>query len=410
MDPFATTQQAIAEKHFLRRTAMAKPHKDEPFSEFLMKARAAGVRHNPECELQRLHRLTQQSRIDRRSSKCRVEYLAPYNLLEPGTPMRRRDLLKSAATLAAGLTAMPLLQAIGTSTPVIDAHIHLFDPSRPGGVPWPERTDTVLYRPALPDRYELLSQSHGVVGAIAVECSPWLVDNFWLQDVVERNSMMLGFIGDLKPEDAEFATALDRLHRSPLFLGIRYGNLWHRDLGAALQKPEFVFGLQLLSQAGLVLETANPDPALIAAVLLVSDHVPNLRIVIDHLPHADPPSDVTARPNYEANLHELSRRPTIFAKGSEIVRRTSGQVNLDAGFYKAQLDQLWDLFGEDRILFGSDWPNSDTLSTFDEVFSVPKHFIETRSHSAQQKYFWKNSIAAYKWRPRTPAQTHLREF
>jgi hypothetical protein len=28
--------------------------------------------------------------------------------------------------------------------PIIDAHIHLFDPLRPGGVPWPEKTDAAI--------------------------------------------------------------------------------------------------------------------------------------------------------------------------------------------------------------------------------------------------------------------------
>jgi predicted TIM-barrel fold metal-dependent hydrolase len=63
-----------------------------------------------------------------------------------------------------------MLHALATSIPVIDAHIHLFDPTRPGGVPWPPKTDAVLYHPALPARYAPLAQPHGVVGAIAVEC------------------------------------------------------------------------------------------------------------------------------------------------------------------------------------------------------------------------------------------------
>jgi L-fuconolactonase len=295
------------------------------------------------------------------------------------------------------------------STGVIDTHIHLFDPSRSGGVPWPEKADSVLYRPALPDRYARLSEPLGIVGAIAVECSPWLVDNFWLQDVVERNSIMLGFIGDLLPEAPEFGATLDRLHQSPLFLGIRYGNLWHRDLSASIQSSEFVAGLKLLAQAGLVLETANPDPPLIGAVLLVADRVPDLRIVIDHMPHAEAPTDVAARANYNATLNELSHRPTVFVKGSEIARRSEGRVQLDVGFYKPQLDQLWDIFGEDRILFGSDWPNSDTTSTYDETFNIAKHYIETRSPDAQRKYFYKNSIAVYRWHSRTSSQAYLQK-
>jgi len=218
--------------------------------------------------------------------------------------MQRRALLKSAAALALSTVAEPLTRAVDTAVPVVDSHIHLFDPTRPGGVPWPEKTDKVLYQPALPERYQRLAQHHNVVGAIAVECSPWMVDNFWLQDVVEQNPIMLGFIGDLLPESPDFAATLDRLHGSPLFLGIRYGNLWNRDLGSAAHNPEFLSGLKLLAQAGLVLETANPDAALIAAVIEVSDRVPDLRIVLDHLPHAEPPTDESARATYEANLME----------------------------------------------------------------------------------------------------------
>jgi len=319
--------------------------------------------------------------------------------------MQRRDLLKSAAMLAAGSAAAPLLQALPKPMPVVDAHIHLFDPTRPGGVPWPEKSDTVLYHPALPGRYAALAQPHGIVGAIAVECSSWLVDNFWLQDVVERNPIMLGFIGDLLPEAPDFAATLDRLHRSPLFLGIRYGNLWNRDLGAAMEKPEFRLGLKLLADAGLVLETANPNPALIAAVVKVSDRIPDLRVVLDHLPHAEIPADAAAKAGYDANLRELAHRPNIYVKGSEIVQSVAGRVSLDAGFYKASLDRLWETFGEDRIFFGSDWPNSDSVAAYGDTFSVAERYIATRSLAAQQKYFWKNSIAFYKWRPRTPEQT-----
>jgi len=315
--------------------------------------------------------------------------------------------MKTAAA-AAFATAADRLIGAADSMPVIDSHIHLFDPNRPGGVPWPEKSDSTLYRPALPPRYARLAEAHGVVGAIAVECSPWMVDNFWLQDVVEKSELMLGFIGDVLPEAADFGATLDVLHRSPLFLGIRSGNLWGRDPGAAAHNPDFIAGLKLLAQAGLVLETANPDADLIAAVVAISDRVPDLRIVLDHLPHADPPVDAPARAQYEAHLRALSHRPQIFVKGSEIIRRFDGRVSLDVESYKASLDQVWDLFGENRIFFGSDWPNSDLLGTYDETFGVAQRYIATRSATAQQKYFWKNSISVYHWRPRTPEQAQLK--
>lgn len=325
--------------------------------------------------------------------------------------MKRRYLLKVAATLTGGAACAPILEALSdptaTTMPVIDTHIHLFDPTRPGGIPWPEKTDPVLYKPALPSRYSALASPHHVVGAVAIECSSWMVDNFWLQDTVEHNPIMLGFIGDLEPGAPDFGVTLERLHRSPFFFGIRYGNLWNRDLGASAEKPEFISGLKLLAQGGLVLESANPDAELIAAIVKVSDRVPDLRIVIDHLPRAPIPAGESARSAYEANLRELGQRPSVFVKGSEIVQRVDGKIRFDVEYYKAALDHLWDLFGEDRIFFGSDWPNSDSTANYDETFAVAKSYVATRSASSQQKYYWKNSRAVYRWRPRTPQQSQL---
>ncbi len=89
------------------------------------------------------------------------------------------------------------------------------------------------------------------------------------------------------------------------------------------------------------------------------------------------------------------------------MKRIDGRVSLDVGSYKAGLDRLWDLFGESRIFFGSDWPNSDTLASYDDTFGVAERYIDTRNKTAQQKYFGKNSISVYKWHARTPRQAQL---
>ena len=60
------------------------------------------------------------------------------------------------------------LAAQAKPIPILDAHIHLFDPTRPQGVPWPAKDDTVLYKPALPDRYRKIATPFGIVGAIEI--------------------------------------------------------------------------------------------------------------------------------------------------------------------------------------------------------------------------------------------------
>ncbi len=327
--------------------------------------------------------------------------------------MLRRDVLKlaalsaGAATLRRSAAALALAAPVSGPVPIIDAHIHLFDTLRPGGVPWPEKTDTAVYKPALPERYAAESGALGIVGAIAIEASPLATDNQWLLNVAANHALIVGVVGDLVPGSPSYMSDLERLHGNTLFLGIRYGNLWNRDLAADLENPGFIDGLKALAAAGLVLETANPDPRLIDAVVEVAERVPDLRIVIDHLPHATVPTEKDAQDQYWANLRLLGGSPRVFVKLSEIPVRVNGKLMTDAHFYLASLDAIWDVFGEDRILFGSDWPNSDHVATYAQTFAIVRGYMARKSAVAREKYFWKNSIAAYKWQRRTSDQPAL---
>jgi predicted TIM-barrel fold metal-dependent hydrolase len=284
-----------------------------------------------------------------------------------------------------------------TPQPVIDTHIHLFDPRRPQGIPWPKPDNKALYQPALPDRYRKLVAPHNVVGAVMVECSPWVEDNQWVLDTIRKEPIMVGMIGNLEPGQPDFAKHLDRFRKDPLFLGLRYGNLWDRDFHGAISKPAVLADIKRIADAGLTMDSANPTPQLVADLVRVTDAVPNLRLVVDHLPQIEPPAD----------LAKLAQRPQVFIKISEVLRRVDGQVITDPAFYKARLDQLTGLFGPDRILFGSDWPNSDNWAPYAQGFELVKSYFAPKGPEAMAKYFARNSRAAYQWKPRTAAQRAL---
>jgi len=91
---------------------------------------------------------------------------------------RRTFLLAGAALAAASATAQE-----PRSIPIIDTHIHLFDPRRPQGAPYtgPEGHSPQV---ALPDRYRSLAAPLGIVGAIEIEASPWIEDNLWVLEAV----------------------------------------------------------------------------------------------------------------------------------------------------------------------------------------------------------------------------------
>jgi len=330
--------------------------------------------------------------------------------------MRRRDVLR-LASLSAAAAALALRRPAAAldrvapgqakTNPILDAHIHLFDPTRPGGVPWPLKSDTAVYKPSTPERFEALTAELGVVGAIAIEASPLASDNDWLLQVAQKHPVIVGVIGDLVPGSPSYRQDLDRLHQNPLFLGFRYGNLWDRDLLVDWHKPGFIEGLKALAAAGLVFECANPDPNLLHAILDVMEHVPGLTIVIDHLPHALVPAQKTARDGYAVNLWQLARNPHVYVKLSEIPVVANGALVTDPEYYRKALDVIWNIFGEDHILFGSDWPNSDHVASYEQTLTLVRGYVARKTPAAQEKFFWKNSIAAYRWQRRKPDQPAL---
>ncbi|MGC2404619.1 MAG: amidohydrolase family protein [Acidobacteriaceae bacterium] len=314
--------------------------------------------------------------------------------------MQRRQFLTGAAAVAITATRDLRAAAPPDRVPIIDTHIHLFDAGRPQGAPY-KGSKQYQGGVALPSTYRAVAQPLGIVGAIEVEASPWIEDNLWVLEVSEKDTIMVGTVGNLQPEKPEFAEYLERYHRNPLFRGIRYGNLWNYDLTAEVNNPAFIEGLKLLAQADLVLDTANPQVSLLQAIVKVTDKVPDLRVVIDHLPSLDPTQEEQA--SYDAVLKEIAGRPGIFTKLSEIDHFVKGQLVSGLAAHRARLDRLMETFGEDRVMFGSDWPNSVGTASLEQIVELTRDYFATKPHAAE-KYFWKNSLHAYKWVRRNSSQ------
>ncbi len=312
--------------------------------------------------------------------------------------VNRRTFLGASAS-AALTSAAPADSPI----PIIDTHIHLYDPTRPQGVPWPPKGGKVPYQPMLPDTFRKVTKPFGVVGAIEVECSPWLEDNQWVLDVIAKDTIMLGTVGDLEPGKPDFRKHLDRFHKDKHFLGIRFAYLWGRDLAAEIAKPQCIADLKAMADAGLEMDTFG-GPALLADVLRITDQVPNLRVVIDHLANQEVPKEPAARAKYEGQLRELGKRPQVYVKISEVLQHVGDRVPYELSYYRPKLDHYWEIFGPDRLIYGSDWPNGETVGTYAQVFGLVREYFMAKGHEAAEKFFWKNSVAAYRWSKREAGQ------
>ena len=152
------------------------------------------------------------------------------------------------------------------------------------------------------------------------------------------------------------------------------------------------------------MDTYVPDPTLISDLVRLTDKVPTLRVVIDHLPELDAPTDTQALSTFQANLRELAKRPQVYVKLSALLRRVDGRVPQDLDFYRAKLDELWSIFGENRLMYASDWPNSDLWTPYGPLLDIYLQYFTAKGTTIAEKFFWKNSVGAYKWVKREKGQ------
>ena len=73
--------------------------------------------------------------------------------------------------------------------PMIDTHIHLYDPTRPEGVPWPKPNDKPLYKPTLPKHFKPIAKQNGLAATVIVEASDRFEDNQWLLDLTQNEKI-----------------------------------------------------------------------------------------------------------------------------------------------------------------------------------------------------------------------------
>ena len=328
-------------------------------------------------------------------------------------PLRRRAFLKGVGTAAAGLLLdgpgpgalnCPCAEA-GSARPYssIDTHIHVYDPTRPQGVPWPPRNLEVLYSPHLPARFVTLTERLGVVGAVVVEASPWVEDNQWVLDVARDNPIIVGFIGNLEMGQPQFASQLKRFAANPLFRGLRLRGV---TLPKGPGEAAFSDDIKRLADRQLTLDVVGDTPIL-ADVLRLKQIAPDLRVVIDHLPFHE--WDKSGALAMRDALKEVAQLPRVYVKISDIPRQVGGRLVEDPDFYRPGLDVLWNFFGPDRAIYGSNWPVSDLVAPYARMYKIVSSCFAGKSEAGAQNFFWKNSLAAYSWLPRGTAASLLRK-
>ena len=108
-----------------------------------------------------------------------------------------------------------------------------------------------------------------------------------------------------------------------------------------------------------------------------------------------------------------SRSGPRYVKVSEVLQRvdengrrvrSGGRIPYDLSFYRSRLEAIWEIFGADRVLFASDWTNSEPMGTYGQTLNLVREFIAGKGQDVLERFFWKNSAKVYRWIKRQPNQ------
>ena len=277
---------------------------------------------------------------------------------------------------------------------IVDTHTHFGDPAH-------AKHD--LFRTALPETYKTLAIPEGVTGTVVVESGGRLEDDQWIMDAATDDPFILGLIGHLDPFSPTFARDLNRFSASPVYNGIRLHMNCCRDYtGSPRQSIDSVSeklleSLELLKAKDLTLDFHGGYPAL-GYVARLADNVPGLRIVLNHIAEGRPINGKKPNPEWARCIEQIAAVPNIWCKVSALVQMTDVEpAPADIEYYRPTLDVLWNVFGEDRLIYGSNWPQIERVSTFAVAHRIVARFFQAKGIEATEKFFWKNAKAAYRW-------------
>ncbi len=278
---------------------------------------------------------------------------------------------------------------------IIDTHTHFYDPTRPQGVPWPPKDNKLLYRTVLPEHFRSLAEPDGVRGTVVVEASAWLEDNQWVLDLMADEPFLLGLVGHINPDRPAFSADLERFADHPFFLGIRCGGNYFEDV----ERGTFLPDMEALADRDLELDTLIRAPQF-KGLIKLAQTLPHLRIVVDHIAHM-PIDGAAVSTEWQDHYRQLAAHPNVFMKVSAVLEQSVIQpapIALD--YYRPALDALWDAFGPERLIYGSNWPVVERAGRHADALKLVKSYFAEKGESASARYFWKNAKAVYKWAAR----------
>lgn len=273
----------------------------------------------------------------------------------------------------------------------IDAHQHYWSIAR-GDYGWITPEIPKLYRDFLPADLEPHLRVHGLDGTILVQAAPTVSETDFMLRLAEQTPSILGVVGWLDLFDPNHRLHYERFSRHPKFVGFR---IMIQDMPDAARILEPAFVKALKGYAGddvpidLLIVSGQLPP-----VLELLRQVPNLRGVIDHIGKPSIRSDEWE--SWAEAMSQAAAFPGIHCKISGMVTEADHE-SWDYEEFAPYVQHILEIFGPDRVMFGSDWPVCLLAAGYDEVIEIVRRALpKSWGEEEQSRLFGVNAKEFYK--------------
>jgi len=271
---------------------------------------------------------------------------------------------------------------------MIDAHQHFWNLDEVSYY-WMNPGCGSLFRNFVPSDLYPLTVAAGVDRTVVVQATSSMQETAWLLQQAAENDFIGGVVAWVDLTDPSIQQTLNILVKNPKFKGVRHQIEDEKDRRWIL-KPEVLRGLKAVEESGIAFDALLKRDQLwqLQGVL---DACPALRVVIDHCAKPD-----IAHGGFDewAEKIDAAAKLPVSCKLSGLFTEAAPGWTVDD--IRPYAEHVLEVFGEDRVMFGSDWPVSTQTADYCRVVESTKALLAGLSESAIEKIMDGNARRFYK--------------
>lgn len=248
----------------------------------------------------------------------------------------------------------------------------------------------VIRRDLLPEDLLPELRANHMDGCIAVQADQSEAETQFLLDLAKGNSFIRGVVGWIDLRANNVADCMALLSQNQKLCGFRHIVQAEPEDRFMLQ-PSFLRGISRLAEFGFTYDVLIYPRQLPSALELVA-RFPDQRFVIDHI--GKPEIKAKHKMPWAPQMRAIAQNRNVYCKVSGLITEADWK-SWKPDDFKPYLDTVFESFGVDRVMFGSDWPVCLLAGTYSQVVQLIVDYTKNLSTDDKEKIFGLNAVRFY---------------